>query len=104
MRRKLTDILEGRHPIGPLGVALFVAAPVVAAALFYVWTHITTVRLGYALSEAGETHRRLNERNRSLRIEAATLRSLDRLEKLAKERFELAPPRTEQVVRVARQD
>ena len=89
-----------RFALGPLGTAILVAAPVVAAALFYVWTHITTVRLGYAISRAGETHRKLLERNRTLRIESAALRSPDRLEKLGRDRFGLTAPRTEQVVRL----
>lgn len=100
----LQDLLSGRTSLGPLGIGVFVAGPVVAAALFYVWTHITTVSLGYALSEAGESHRKLLERNRALRIEAAALRAPDRLEKLGRERFGLTPPKTEQVVRVARAD
>lgn len=95
------DLVTGRRPPGPLGTALLVAAPVVAAALFYVWTHNTTVALGYALSDAGKAHRALLEKNRALRIKAAALRSPDRLQHLAKSRFSLAPPKSEQVVRVA---
>ncbi len=93
--------LDRARTLGPLGNAVLIAAPVVAAALFYVWTHITTVALGYALSDAGASHKKLLERNRALRIEAAALRSPDRLQRLAKERFNLSPPKTEQVVRVA---
>lgn len=98
----LADLLSGRRPLGPLGNSILIAAPVVAAALFYVWTHITTVSMGYALSEAGATHKKLLERNRALRIEAAALRSPDRLERIAKEQFGFTAPNSEQVVKVAR--
>ncbi|MCA9551510.1 MAG: cell division protein FtsL [Myxococcales bacterium] len=101
MFRRLLDMAQGKAPMGPVGTAILVAGPVVAAALFYVWTHVTTVRLGYALSKAGESHRQLLEENRALRIEAAALKSPDRLEKLGQERYGLGAPRTEQVVRVA---
>lgn len=94
--------LSSGDGLGPLGTSILVAIPVVAAALFYVWTHVTTVSLGYKLSEAGAAHERLLEHNHALRIRAAALRSPDRLQKLAERRFGLVPPKTEQVVRVAR--
>lgn len=80
--------------------AVVVVTPAVAAALFYVWAQVTTVRLGYALSEASDTHRVLIEENRGLRIEVAALRAPERLERLAAERYQLEPPRTEQVIRL----
>ena len=102
MMRPGVEPPAGRAPLGPVGTAVLVAGPVVAAALFYVWTQVTTVRLGYALSAAGDAHRVLLEQNRALRIETAALKSPDRLEKLGRERFGLGTPRTEQVVRIAR--
>lgn len=88
-----------RLTLGPLTTAVLVAVPVVAAALLYVWTQVTTVQLGYALSKAGRTHRTLLDQNRALRIDHAALRSPDNLQRLGA-RFSLAPPRPEQVVRV----
>lgn len=85
---------------GVLGKTMVVVAPVVAAALFYVWAEITTVRLGYTLSQASDAHGSLLEVNRGLRIEVAALRAPERLERLAVERFQLEPPRTEQVIRL----
>lgn len=84
-----------------LGRAIAIVLPLVAAALFHVWAETTTVRLGYLLSQAGDAHRTLLEENRGLRIEVAALRAPERLERMAKERYELEPPKTEQVVRVA---
>lgn len=85
--------------LGPLGQSVLIAAPIVAAALFYVWTHVTTVQLGYALSRAGEVHERLLEENRGLRIENAALRAPDRLKKLARVRFHQKSPQATQVIR-----
>jgi cell division protein FtsL len=79
---------------------MVIVAPVVAAALFYVWAEITTMRLGYTLSQASDAHRSLLEVNRGLRIEVAALRAPERLERLAVERFRLEPPKNEQVIRL----
>ena len=79
---------------------MVIVAPVVCAALFYVWAQVTTVRLGYTLSQVSDAHRSLLEVNRGLRIEVAALRAPERLERLAVERFHLEPPKTEQVIRL----
>jgi cell division protein FtsL len=86
--------------LGVLQMAIILVAPVVAAALFYVWAEVTSVRLGYLLSQAGEAHNTLVEENRGLRIEVAALKAPERLKRIAQERFHLAPPRLEQVVRL----
>lgn len=83
----------------PVTRAILVAAPVVAAALFYVWAHLTTVLLGYRISEAAERLQELREQNRSLRLEAASLRAPERLERIAV-RFGLAPPVRGQVIEI----
>jgi cell division protein FtsL len=77
-----------------------IVAPVVCAALFYVWAQVTTTRLGYTVSQVSDTHRSLLEVNRGLRIEVAALRAPERLERLAIERFRLVPPKNEQVIRL----
>jgi cell division protein FtsL len=86
-------------PRGPLARAVLIAAPVVGAALFYVWAQLTTVLLGYRISEAAEQLQSLREQNRSLRLEAASLRSPERLERIAVQ-FGLAPPVRSQVVEI----
>src|SRR5205085_8767377 len=92
-------ILSGLLTLGPIGLAFGLAVPVVLAALFYVWAEITTVRLGYLLSHAGDAHRVLLEENRGLRIEVAALKAPERLKRLAKD-YAFEPPKTEQVVRL----
>ena len=84
----------------PLVSAILVAAPIVLASLFYVWTHITTVELGYALSRESTRHKSLLEENRALRVEVAALRAPERLERVAKTGYPLAPPAKEQIVHI----
>ncbi len=82
---------------GPLSLSLCLAAPVIAAALFYVWTRVTTVRLGYALARASSTQTRLLAQRDSLRLEVATLKSPDRLAVMAAERG-LTPPSPDRIL------
>jgi len=84
--------------LSPLSLALIFVVPVVAAALFYVWTHVATVRLGYELSAEAKLHEKLIEENRGLRIEIATLKSPQRLKKLARETYGMAAPALGQVL------
>ncbi len=78
--------------------ALLVATPVVAAALFYVWAQVTTVILGYRLSEAARELQEEREVNRGLQLEAASLRSPERLEQMGVQ-FGLMPPTQDQVLK-----
>ena len=89
--------------LGPLAIAVLLAVPPTAAALFYVWTHVTTVRLGYLLSRAAENRDALVEENRALRIEISSLEAPERLARIATERFGLVPPRPDQIVRARRE-
>lgn len=85
--------------LSPTVSAILMAVPVVLAALFYVWTHVASVRLGYEISRAGEAHRALIEENRALRVEVASLKDPKRLAALATEKYGLAPPKPSQIIK-----
>ena len=51
--------------------------------LGYVWTRIQVIETGYRLRNLEVVGEKLKEENRSLMVEAATLRSLQRLERIA---------------------
>jgi hypothetical protein len=97
--KRLLDRVRDAFALGPVGIAVALVLPVLAAALFYVWAEITTVRLGYLLAQAGDAHRALLEENRGLRIEVAALRAPERLKRLALH-YDLEPPKSEQVVKI----
>ena len=94
------DLLGAASDLSVLTLAVLLAAPVVAAAVFYVWTHVATVHRGYELSAADDVHQALLEENRGLRIEVAALKRPDRLERLARERYRLRRPTKSQVIRI----
>jgi cell division protein FtsL len=70
----------------------------IAGSLFYVWSRIQVIQLGYEISNALKEKRVLTEANKKLRLEIATLKSYSRIEKLAEEELRMAKPRPEQVI------
>ena len=67
-------------------------------ALFYVWSRIQVIQLGYEISNALKEERRLTEANKKLRLEIATLKSCPRIERFAAEELRMAKPKPEQVI------
>ena len=88
--------------VGPVGRSVVFLAPLVAAAVFYVWTRVTTVQLGYTLAKEAQRHEKLLEDNRALRVETSYLKRPERLESWARDRLRHGPPRPEQIVTARR--
>jgi cell division protein FtsL len=70
----------------------------IGGSLFYVWSRIQVIQLGYEISNAMKGERTLTEANKKLRLEIATLKSFSRIEKLALEELKMAKPKPEQVI------
>ena len=70
----------------------------IGGSLFYVWSRIQVIQLGYEISSALKTERALVEANKRLRVEIATLKSYTRIEKLAVEELRMAEPKPDQVI------
>ena len=68
----------------------------------YVWLNLALVRKGYLLS-AGEAKREyLDKRNKELKLEVGKLKSLDRIEKIAREKIKLSDPKKHEVIWINR--
>ncbi|MCC6767074.1 MAG: cell division protein FtsL [Deltaproteobacteria bacterium] len=78
-----------------LGVSM-----VVGVALLLVWVRLQAVHTGYQLSAARHLVHKLEQEQRELGIEIATLTSPRRLETLARERLGMGPPTPGQIVSV----
>jgi cell division protein FtsL len=76
-------------------VALLCLASV---ALLYVWLRLQVVNLGYALSATTKLQQRLEQEQRELKLELATLTSPERVEAMARQRLGLRPPEKGQVI------
>jgi cell division protein FtsL len=70
----------------------------ILSSLFFVWSRIQVIQLGYEISLALKQGRALDEGNKRLRLEIATLKSYSRIEKIAVEDLGLSKPRSEQVI------
>ncbi len=70
----------------------------VALALLLVGQRLRVVQLGYVLSTAAKLERRLEQTNRELKLELASLTAPERLETMARRRLGLRDPETGQVV------
>lgn len=67
-------------------------------ALFHVWVRLQVVRLGYVLSTTSKLQGQLEQENRELKVELATLTSPERLEEMSRVRLGLREPEKNQVV------
>ncbi len=74
-----------------LGVGL------VAMALLHVWLRLQVVHLGYVLSTMSKLQSQLEQENRELKVELATLTSPGRLEAMARARLGMTEPQRGQV-------
>jgi cell division protein FtsL len=72
----------------------------VAIALLLVWVRLQTVDTGYQLSAARRLVHRLEQEQRELELEIATLTSPRRLEPAARARLGMGPPAPGQIVTV----
>lgn len=79
-----------------LGVCLGVL--LVASVLLHVWLRLQVVRMGYVLSTTSKLQARLEQENRELKVELATLTSPDRLESMARQRLGFTTPEKGQVI------
>jgi cell division protein FtsL len=70
----------------------------IGGSLFYVWSRIQVIQLGYEISNALKGERALNEESKKLRLEIATLKSYARIEKMAVEELRMAKPKPDQVI------
>jgi cell division protein FtsL len=73
----------------------------VGAVLGYVWLQVQRVRVSYGIESLRASRTRLEEQNRKLQLEVASLRAFARVDSAAR-RLGLAPPGPDQV-RLARE-
>ncbi|MDD5131313.1 MAG: cell division protein FtsL [bacterium] len=67
-------------------------------ALIYVWQQIQVVKFGYGISQLKLQIEERENDNRSLRMKLNNLGSLERVEKIAKERLKMVNPPPENII------
>jgi cell division protein FtsL len=86
---------ERRRRLLHHSIALLCLASV---ALLYVWLRLQVVNQGYALSATTKLQQRLEQEQRELKLELATLTTPERVEAMARRRLGLRPPEKGQVI------
>ena len=79
-------------------LAFCIIAALIAFSLFYVWSRVLVINLGYDLSQAMEIQRKLVQDNKKLQIEIATLKSLARIERIAQDELDMEKPLPGQII------
>jgi cell division protein FtsL len=79
-------------------VGAVLALGLIGVLLIHVWLRLQVVHMGYVLSTATKLQSRLEQENRELKIDLATMTSPDRLEALARRRLGLVPPEKGQII------
>jgi cell division protein FtsL len=82
----------------PILLFLVLLLFLIGGSLFYVWSRIQVIQLGYEISNALKEERALAELNKRLRLEIATLKSYTRIEKFAVEELRMTKPKPDQVI------
>lgn len=88
---------ENKHLISR--VAIFTSIFLVSA-LALVWPHLEMVKIGYEVARLKKERGVLAQESRVLRVEIASLRQLDRIEKIARKKLGMIFPGPDQIVYV----
>ena len=81
-------------------LVLMAVVGLMVVAMAFVWSNIRLVGLAYEYEALNEIHQTLLRENHLLRVEWESLRSLDRVELLAKNEIGLREPTSGQIVTV----
>lgn len=79
-----------------IGVAW--ATIVLIVLTFYIWNQVESVRLGYKIGKLEENLQTLGKDVEKLEAKKSSLLSLERVERIAKDKLKLEKPKKEQVI------
>ncbi len=83
---------------GKLVVTITLAAVLVLTGCLVTWSHLQVIAYNYEISQFYREQKDLADLKRKLKVELNHLQSLDRLERLAAEKYNMAPPEPHQVI------
>jgi cell division protein FtsL len=85
---------------GKMAALIVLLTGLVIVGCLFAWSHIRFITLNYQMSQIYNEQKELQNMNRKLRVELTNLKSLARLERLAKENYNMATPEPGQVVKL----
>ena len=95
-RQKITRrTKKGKKTVFLLSLLITV---LVCSLIFFVWARLQITYLGYQISQANSEHTKLFKLNKQMKLEVASLKSLSRIENIAKNQLGLVNPESGQMV------
>ncbi len=92
-------VRRGKRKLKPdVKPILLVSGILLVGLLFYLWQHIQVVRLGYQIERLRTERVALVQESKALSVELSRLRSLTRVEKLARRKLGMVNPGPGQVI------
>lgn len=79
-------------------LAFSLIGALILCSLFYVWSRVLVINLGYELSEAMDKNGKFIQENKKLHIEVALLKSPARIERIAQEKLDMKKPLPGQII------
>ncbi len=79
---------------------LMISILLMVGAMGFVWPNVKKVKMSYEYQRLAKEQHRLLKENQLLRVERASLQSLDRIYTLAKKHTDLEPPKEGQMITV----
>ncbi len=71
---------------------------IISASFFYVWQHYQVIKIGYKIDKLRIQLNDLKNKNKYLKVETNSLKSLDRIEKRAVDELKMVKPKTEDII------
>lgn len=81
-----------------LAAGIFIAILIVFFLTFYVWHQAESVNVGYGTRDLEEKIKLLNKTIEELEARKSSLLSLDKVERIAREKLNMAPPADDQII------
>ncbi len=76
---------------------MIVVVFVVLSSLFFVWSRLQVLRMGYEITHHAQSIKTMSAYNEELRGEVARLKNPDRIERIAREKLDMVFPGPDQV-------
>ena len=89
---------EGKRLSQDIKPILLIGGILLIGLLFYVWQHIQVVHLGYQIERLRAEQLHLVQEGKAMRVELARLRSLKRVEEVARRELGMVHPSPGQVI------
>lgn len=94
--KRQTAFTKNDHSKVKLLLRLIVLGMIVMMlSLFYIWSRVEVVKMGYAIGELIKHQKELKAQNQKLRLELSVLKAPERIESLASEKLKMVWPSTE---------